>query len=830
MRGNALVAQLAARSAQRRTGRLATTVLAVALATSFSVAAFGVAAQMERLVAGTGDATDAVATLPEGSVVVTSADSGATEPTAISAALIERAASVEGVLTAGGTYEQPIAVRIERGSQDDRPPAFRGLVFTSEWDPERWSVIDGRPPTTGAPVDGAAADGTASEDRLPVALNPGGLLSAGAQIGDRIELQTPTGGVDAVVVALVAPVTAVGGAGYGQVSEDSADTTGIDDANIVIDGSALPDLLGARGRVDRITVTPRPGVSTDELIERLRPALPDGLRVASAADPQVLQARAVSAISGGIVAATWGFAVLSALVAALLVSNTFAIVVSQRNAELALTRCLGLTRGQATTTFLIEAALIGVVAAAAGLAAGVPLSMLATTVLQPDADVQAVLTRSMVLAALVIGLGVTVIAAVVPAVRAGRVAPVEALQAATARRRRRGPLLVVLVPLLTAVRALGRRSRTLRMAVATPLQDPRRAGATISTLCIGLALMSMVLTLGASVRSAIDDQFVDRSSASVVIRRRGVVRVDAAALERRLGLPDRRIGLVDVTSVEGTIIGPNGAEPTVSSSRLDGSTEIVDPEVVEGSGVLDGGAMLSVPTAERLGVGVGDQVTLRSTSGDEIPVEVLGLYRSTSFLGPAVVDRDVARAIDAEGTFELAALTLPAGAPVERIIPRIDRRLSGFNRLGVDTPEGFAAVDTDIADTVTRLALVLLSGSVLLGGLGAANNVSLSVLERRREFALLRAVGASRHQVRTLVSVESMLLCSIAGASGAVIGTALGVVGVSLAPAEFAATARVPWVSIGVIVVGAVVLGAVAAAVPARAAVRRELLEDLDAP
>ena len=125
---------------------------------------------------------------------------------------------------------------------------------------------------------------------------------------------------------------------------------------------------------------------------------------------------------------------------------------------------------------------------------------------------------------------------------------------------------------------------------------------------------------------------------------------------------------------------------------------------------------------------------------------------------------------------------------------------------------------------------MLLSGSVLLGGLGAANNVSLSVLERRRELALLRVIGASRHQVRAMVTVESMVLCGVAGVVGATLGTIAGVIGVGLAPEEFAATAQVPWSRLGLLVLGAVAIGAVAAAVPARASVRRDPLADLEAP
>lgn len=811
MRGNGVVAQLAVRSARRRTGRIAVTVVAVALATAFAVAAFGVSAQMSRLLEGADAATDAVAALPEGSVVVTASTAGATEPTALSDDLVDRARAVDGVLTAGGTYEQPIAVRIPRGTQDDRPPALRGLVFSSAWDPARWQLVTGDAP----------GPSSRRDEPVEVALSAGGLLSAGARVGEVVRLQTPTGGVEALVVGEVAPAALVRNDG----------TPGIEDANVVIDAAVLPDLLGARGRVDRITVVPEPGVRTDLLVERLRGELPSGLRIGSADDPDVLRARAVAAISGGVVTATSAFALLSALVAALLVTNTFAIVVAQRTAELALTRCLGLTRGQSTATFLAEAALIGALATVVGLALGVPLSMVGATVLQPGATIRPLLSAPMVWAALGVGLGVTLLAAVVPAVRAGRVPPVEALQTATARRVRRGPLALAVTPLLAVVGLLGRRSRTLRLALAGPRQDPRRAGATISTLCIGLGLMAMVLVAGASIREAVSDQFESSPAVDLYVRRRGVVRVDAAALERRLGVPDPRVGYVDVTTVEGVLVGPDGTEPAVTSVDLGDAEGVVDLDFTSGGAAsLQGGAMVSESTAAQLGVGVGDSVELRSTSGQELELAVQGVYRRTAFVGPALVDRAAARSVDAEGTFDLAAITLPDGAPTERVRRALDRHLAGFNRLGVDTPEAFAEVDTDIAETVTRLALVLLSGAVLLGGLGAANNVSLSVLERRRELALLRAIGASRHQVRSLVTAESVVLCGLAGALGAAVGTVAGIIGVGLAPAEFAATARVPWVGIGALVLGALLLGALAAAVPARAAVRRGVLEDLDAP
>lgn len=826
-------ARFGIRSARRRSGRIVATVLAVGVATALAVAAFGLAAQLDRLV-GTTSATTVEDLLPEGAVVVTAGTPGATEPTAISAELVDRAAAVDGVLDASGSYEQPIGVRIERGSQDERPPMLRGLVFSSEWDPARWQLLRGVAPT--API--------AAGDAIPVAMDVAGLATAQADVGETIRLQTPTGGVDAVVVAEVA--TAATPSADGRTNGDdptTAATAALADAHVVVDPDVLGALLGAQGRVDRITVTPVPGVGVDELTGRLAEVLPDDLRLRSAADPEVAEARAVSAVSDGIVTVTWVVAVVAALVAALLVANTLSIVAAQRSLEVALARCIGMSRRQVVGSFLVEAAVIGASAATIGLLLGLPLSLLAARVLHPDTRSELLLTTPMLVTAVVVGLGVTMVAAAVPAWRVARVAPISALDAGRARRGGRSVLLLAVLPVLALVRRLSR-GPVLRMAAGQPGRDPRRASAIVGTLFVSLVLVGAVLTVSTSVRNSIDEQYVSSSDADLYLRRRGVVRVDAGSLEARLGA-EGRSGYVDLSRVEGTLRGPDGVEPVVRSAELSEVPALFDLELSDGAGPqggaalrngsatsgrpdLAGGALLSSPTARTLGVGPGDLITLRSTSGSDVEVEVRGTYRSSAVVGPALVDRTVVRGVDAEGTFELAAIALDEGAPVDEVRRWIDRSIGGFNRLGVDTPEGFAATDTDIAETVTRLVLVLLTGTLALGAVGAANNIALSVAERARELSMLRAVGAARRQVRRLVTIEAALLCGLVGSVAAALGAAAGVAALRLSPDQLATSTRVPWAALVAVVALAVVLGALAAAVPARAAARRPPLEGLD--
>jgi putative ABC transport system permease protein len=745
-------------------------------------------------------------------VVITAGTSGATEPTAISTRLVDRVAAVDGVLDASGTYEQPIAVRIPRGSQDDRPPVLRGLLFSSEWDPQRWVVRSG--------VDPASAPPTVDSATVAIALDAAGLAAAQTSVGDVVRLQTPTGGRDALVVGEVAAAATSDDGGAAP-----AETAGAADAHVVVERTALAAMLGAQERVDRITVTPEPGVDTDELTRRLTSTLPKDLVLRSAADPEVALARSVAAAGDAIAAATTAMALLAALVAALLITNTLSIVAAQRSLEIALARCIGMSRRQVISSFLVEATLIGAAAAALGLAVGVPLAVVGARTVFPDTSTQLVVSRAMVVAAAVVGLGVTILSALWPALRLARVPPIAAL-GATRARRGRSLLLSAALPLLALVRRAVR-GPILRMSLAQPAQDPRRAGAVVATLFVSLLLVSTVLTVSTSVRSSIEAQYVEQSTADLYLRRRGVVRVDASALEARLGAADRS-GYVDLSRVEGSLLGPDGTEPVLRSAELEEVPAAFPLDLAAPlTGDLGQSVLLSAPSAVELGVGVGDTVTLRSTSGVDAPLTVRGVYRNAAVVGPALVSREAARAIDAEGTFELAAIRLTPDAPVERVRTAIDRSIGGFNRLAVDTPQGFAATDTEIAGTVTRLVLVILAGTLALGAVGAANNIALSVHERRRELAILRAVGAGRRQVRAMVTSEVVALCGIVGVAAAVLGAAIGVAVVGQAPAAFATAVAVPWSALGAVVVAALVLGWAASAAPAAAAARRPPLDHI---
>ncbi|MCB1026956.1 MAG: ABC transporter permease [Microthrixaceae bacterium] len=821
---------LARRSVRARLSRIAATVLGLAVAVSFTVAAFGVAAQFERFVGdGTDAAAQAAAAVPQGAVVIAAPAGGVTQTTAVDEALLGRVRAVPGVIEASGSYDQPIGVRLASGVQADIPVVLRGLVFTSAWDADRWTVVEGRAPTLDGDAGGA----------LPIALDAGGERSADASLGDTIELQTPIGGVPALVVGLVEPANpgqdGVEQASGGEAGAAPALSAGVIDARVVVDSQVLAPLLDAEGRLDRITALPAPGVELDDVAGALIEALPADLRITTADDADAVTAQTVRVISEGVATATLAFAVLSAVVAALLVSNTLAILVTQRNRELALMRCVGLTSAQAARIVFLEAGMVGVAGGLLGLGLGVPLSVVGASFIQPGAEVDLLVTPQMVIAAAGVGVAVTVIAAIMPALRASRVPPLAALVAADATPRR-GIVGWAMTPLLLVVRAMSP-SSGVRMAVDNARRDLRRSGATATTLIVGLGLISLVLTGSASIRAATEDQFVNASSADLYLERRGLVRISTEAMEQRLAEVGVTSGVVSVLAVDGRLDGPEGGIDQVSAARLDSIPQQFDlgltggafPEEAAavpvsdfagtaGRGQLDeaGRVMLSDEASETLGAKVGDAVTLRSVSGTERDLRVVGTYQRTAFVGPAVVERADAERIGADGSFEVAAVDVPEGLRVRRSSRYLERNLNGFPKLRVHTPSEFAALNVGVADTVTRLVLVILSGALLVGALGAANTISLSVMERRRELGLLRAVGATAAQVRSLVRTEALVICGLAAAVAMVAGVGLAVLAVSRAPAEFAAEPLVPWPSLAVVGVAALAIGATSAALATR--------------
>ena len=841
---------LVRRELRHRPGRVALLVATVTVAVAFTTAAFGFAAQVS-VQLDPQDTDLGSLTLPEGTVVVTPRTTGITTATSIDETLLQTVRSTPGVLTANGVYDQPVSFAVSAEEQPDRPVQLRGLVLSSAWDPQRWTVVDGRAP----------------ESPDEVAVDIGGSIVGRAELGARPALELPTGTRRVEVVGLVAPPD---GSSAPADAPRSVAEVALASAHVVLPAAHAADLLGAAGKVDRLTVLPAQGVDPRELAATLRETLPAGLEVLTLTDRSQSVQTTVAGLDSGVRGAVTGFALLTVAIAALAVANVYTVVLAQRTRELALLRLVGARRSQLARTVLGEALVVGALGATCGLGAGAVLGWAAVTAVDPiGVRASIAVTLPMVAAALAVGVAVTLLGAAVPALRVTRTVPLDAISDTGAGADRSAPwwsgaVLVALggsvswtalvagglagpgwqaaagAGLLAAMVGLAMLSRwavvplsgaaalpavalggvTARLGLGNVRRRPARSAAAASTLMVTLALVGVVGTTGASARDNVEAQFRNTGPADLFVERRGLVRVDTRSLfsEMRETFDLLHDG-AEVVSLEGVLVGPDGEESQVATSGLGRLARMIDLGITggdpddpvgsdidaAGDGAPDG-AMLSERSAERLGVGVGDPLTLRSASGKETRVRVVATYRNTAFVGPAVVAWPATEEVDAEGTFELAALDVSDGASVRRAMRRAEDAASGFPKVRVHTPEEFSELNTSVADTVLKIIAVLLVGSVGIGMLGLASTLALSTHERRRELVMLRAVGASRSQIRSLVGVEAAMIGAIAAVLGLAAGTLTGWAATALAPGDLVERTIVPWLGLAAVATAAVVV------------------------
>ncbi len=788
----------------------------VAIAVAFCTAAFGFSEQLSVQLSGDAGAL----TLPVGTISVTAGADGATTATAIDDSVTETVRSTDGVLEAFGVLDQPVSFRVSSREQPDRPVQLRGLVLSSAWDPNRWQVVEGREPV--------------GPDE--VAVDVGGAIVGLAPLGSRTRLQLPTGTRSVDVVGLVEPaVTSPELDGADSAGALTPEQIAISSAHVVLPADEAASMLGAVGKVDRVSVVPEPGADADAVADRLRSTLPDGLEVVVVTDRTQATQQTVASIDEGVRSGTSAFAALTVLIAAFAVANVQTVVLAQRIRELALLRLVGAGRSQLARLVLVEAAIVGAAASVVGLGIGTVLAWVAVTVVDPlGVSAALLLTSPMVVAAAVVGLAVTLIGSAWPVVRASRAAPLDALSdtGAGAERTPVGPLVpairlvsVALTPLLGVSGRLG---------IGNAARRPARSAAAGATLMVTLALVAVVGTIGAGARETVQSRFETAGSADLYLERRGLVRVDPTSLVNVLaGNVGGLSAAAEVIAVDGVIVGPGGTERRVTTSGLARLASIMDLDITSGDPVagqppdaeLTGegapdGVMLSDGTAESLGVTVGDTVTLQSTSGGEIEVRVVATYANTAFVGPAVVARAAVEQVNAEGTFELAALEVADDAPTWAVRRQLRRVGDSFPKVRVHTPESFAELNSEVTDTVLRVIGVLLVGSVGIGMLGLGSTQALAILERRRELVMLRAVGASRGQIRALVGVEAGVIAGIASVIGLGAGALVGWWGARFVPEDLLEAPIVPWMSLAWVGLAATAIAVLVSLAVARRATR----------
>ena len=698
-----------------------------------------------------------------------------------------------------------------------------------------------------------------------VVVNRGAATAGKLHVGSRTIVQTP----DPV------PVTVVGIATFGDADGFGASTfTAFSLHGAEVHVAARPD------QASSISVKAAPGVSQDRLVAAVRPVLGDGLEVLTGKQfttesIDTLGQRFLNVFTTFLTV----FAGIALLVASFSIYNTFSILVAQRSRESALLRALGAARRQIVVSGVVEAVVVGLVASAAGLAGGVAIAGLLKALFDafgfslPAGGL--VFSSGTAVTGLLVGTLVTLVAGVVPAVRASRIPPLAALRESAAEAARVSAARAVagavvgglgVVAVLTAVvggggnvlaraglgsvltiagvvilgplaarpaaalaeRPLARlRGVTGGLAGQNAMRNPRRTSGTASALMVGVGVVTLFTVFAASLKTSVTDSVTKSFGGDLVVNKGGFGPGGfSPQLAGRIGaLPEVRAAVGIGQGVAG--IDGKGQALTVADTAV--LTGMLNLDVRQGSVERLGPDQVAVSKkeADAKKWTLGTPVPMQFVEGGPATLTVGAIYGTADVVGDYLVSRaawapHAGQDVDARVLVDLRpSVGLAAGkAAVEKVT-------AGVGGTTVQDRKEYAASVSAGVNTFLGIVYVLLLLAILIALMGIANTLSLAIHERSRELGLLRAVGLTRAQVRSLVRWESVIIAVFGTVGGLGLGVFLGWALVQAASANEALTFAAPVGQLVVVLLAGAVAGVLAALRPARRAARLDILAAL---
>ena len=762
--------------------------------------------------------------------------------------LVDVIADVDGVATAVPQVEGRAQIIGSDGDPlgGDGPPTVGGN-WILEPDLNPWLIASGRAP----------------EGPGEVVIDRASARTGGLAVGDSAVVLTPEPvDVSVVGIATLGRSDSISGRTFTAFATEEAQRL----------------LMPAPDRVTEVLVAASPGVSETELVSRLQPVLPDGLEAITGTALTAEDNAAIeSDFLGFFETFLLVFAAVALLVAAFSIYNTFSIVIAQRTRQQALLRAIGASRAQTLLSIAAEALVVGAIASAIGLAAGVGLALLLTMLLDAMGlalpSTGPVLQGATAVVSITVGVVMTLVAAFAPAVRASRTPPMAALRdvaaepaGASAVRAVVGVLItgggvlavlagiaadgdglgltglgalatlvgaVVLGPVVARPVAamLGAplpllRRITGRLARQNAMRNPRRTAATASALMVGIGVVTLFTVFASSVKAAIDDSVQSSFRGDLVIASQSF---SGAGLSPQLAVDiDALDDVASATGIGEAALVVDGSTRTPTVVDPAALAPILDIGVVEGSleDLADGQVAVSDTAAEEAGWSLGQTLPVEFADGSTGELTIGALYVSSEIVGE---------------------MLLPAATWAPHATQRFDVAVVVELAEGVDQAQGEQAVQAvadryrapDVQDRHEYVATVageidqslgviygMLALAILIALMGIANTLSLSMHERTRELGLLRAVGQRRSQTRSMVRWESVLVALFGTVGGIAVGVFLGwaLLRVTAAAEDFTAPLALPVAPLVAVLAVGVVIGVVAAVRPARRAARLDVL------
>lgn len=768
----------------------------------------------------------------------------------IPAEVLDRLRDVPGIANAQPTWSgTAVVVGADGKAIGTMGPPQMGLTWHDDPELNAYRLVEGVAPigTDDVVIDRRTAD------------------QGDLRVGDRTQVLTPA----------PVEVTISGIARFG--SQDSA--AGSTAALFSIEGARahLAEPIGAEGApgVDSIVLTAQPGVDLDAFAADVAEAAGPGTETLTRADFRAENRDDVDGLMNFLRPVLLAFALIALLVASFSIYNTFAIIVAQRTREAALLRAIGASRAQTLRAVLVESFLVGLVASAAGLAAGLGVATGLGAVLAGsgmDMPGGLLLEPATLLACLAIGTVLTVLCALGPAVRASKVTPIEALRDAaidrsgTSRARvaigavtavaasativsatvgsggmALGALgvglavlaLVVLGPIVAgpAGRLLGQplrlRGVTGDLARLNSIRNPRRTASSSSALMIGVAIVALFTVIASSITSTVDDQVNEQFGGDLIVSSTLMVGLDTGIAPTLADLPEveAAAGLANAS------VTIDGDPEVIGISDIPEATKLldVDPRSGDLDDVVGASMAISADAAEDRGWAVGTVVPVGFVDGSSTEVTVRAVYGITDMAGDYLLPTELVTGRGQPIADNVILVSLADGVSLQAGRAAVDGVVGDLPTADLMDRAEFADFIGQQINTVLYLVYGMLALSIVIALMGIANTLSLSTFERTRELGLLRAVGQLRRQTRAMVRLESVVVALY----GTVVGLAVGVLGawVLVTADDSAEITRfdVPVTQLAVVVGLGALAGVLAAIRPASRAARRAPLEAIAA-
>ncbi|MFD5829494.1 ABC transporter permease [Lentzea sp. NPDC060358] len=635
-------------------------------------------------------------------------------------------------------------------------------------------------------------------------------------------------------------------------------------------------LLGKKDVYSSVTVTAAQGTSDDALRDAVAAKLGPGYDVKTGA---ALAKEQADQINEGLKFFNYvllGFAGIALFVGIFIILNTFSIIVAQRTRELALLRSMGASRGQVIGSVVLEAFVIGLIASVAGLGAGVGVGALLATIFTSVGGTNLQLAgigvpMSAVISSFAVGIVVTVVAAVMPALRASRIAPVAAMREAATPDRPLTKITVIGAVVLAAGGAalgLGFNSASLPLifggilvalvgvALLTPLlskpmvsligrllswsmpgllgrrnsaRNPRRTAITAAALMVGISLITGVSVVLTSATKSIEKLASGQLQTDLIISGEGQVEGQPATFKRDVLTQVEKTDGVDSAfgwASDGVLQGDDRLFAT-AITNVPAMKDMFALKALSGeiAPLKDDQVALPEGLATEKGWKVGTTLTLQLAKGEPRTFTVAFVWAKSQVLQGALVLPESAAKDFRSDQIGQAFVKVKPGTTAADVQKRVEPLFADNPEITVQDRSAFVKQTTSQFDTVLLMIQILLALAILIAVLGVINTLALSVIERTRELGLLRAIGMRRAQVMRMITVESVVISVFGAVLGLAVGLALGVATVQALKDQGISELGLPWATMVQYLVVAAVVGVVAAILPAIRAARLNVLD-----